>query len=263
MAKRNKRLTIADSTQTLMPHHRAGQRLMVRLCHRPAHRTARVWRYLDFPKFVSMLEERALFFCRLSALGDPFEGLYAQANLTHRKGSALVAPGLAPERFLKDSFLRHLDRTVVVNCWHLAERESAAMWRIYGGSQPAVCVQSTYGRLRECLPDVDICRVRYIDYRVRPVPESHLILPLLHKRHSFEHERELRAFMLLSGRLYLGTREAEGGYWRIVDLELLMQRIYVAPQAPRWFSELVVKVLARYGFAVPVLHSALDDAPLG
>lgn len=235
---------------------------MARLCRRPARRGARIWRYLDFPKFVSTLEERALFFSRLTALGDPFEGLYSPGNLTHRKRSALVAPGEAPERFLKNSFLRHLDRTVVVNCWHLADGESAAMWRIYGGSQPAVCVQSTYGRLRECLPDVDICRVRYIDYRVQPVPESHLILPLLHKRRSFEHERELRAF-LSPGRLHIGTREADKGYWRTVDLQRLVQRVYVAPAAPSWFAQLVVKVLARYGLPVPVLHSALDDAPLG
>ena len=236
---------------------------MSRLCDRPARTGARIWRYLDFPKLVSMLEERALFFSRLSAFGDPFEGLYAQANLTRRNRSALVSPGKVPERFLKNSFLRHLDRTVIVNCWHLSDRESAAMWRIYGASEGAVCVQSTFGRLQECLPDVDICRVRYIDYRVHPVPESHVAMPLLHKRHSFEHERELRAFMLLSGRPYLETREAENGYWRSVDLRQLVQRVYVAPQAPRWIADLVVKVLARYRLPVPVLHSAMDDAPLG
>lgn len=38
-----------------------------------------LWRYMDFPKFVSMLHERALYFCRSDVLGDPLEGSLTQA----------------------------------------------------------------------------------------------------------------------------------------------------------------------------------------
>ena len=33
-----------------------------------------LWRYMDFTKFVSLLERKALFFCRPDRLGDLFEG---------------------------------------------------------------------------------------------------------------------------------------------------------------------------------------------
>jgi hypothetical protein len=207
------------------PYHRAGERLLRRLCTGPLHPGARVWRYMDFMKFVCMLEERALFFCRLSVLGDPYEGLYAPANITHRRRQAALLPGTPNERFLRRGVLRHLDRTTVVSSWHLSAHESAAMWKLYAATNGSICIQSTYARLRACMPDVDLCRVRYIDYRSQPVPESHLALPLLHKRRSFQHEHELRAFMLLSLRSYPSTREAEGGYWRSVDLERLTQRV--------------------------------------
>ncbi|MDQ1391242.1 MAG: hypothetical protein QOF30_219, partial [Acidimicrobiaceae bacterium] len=33
-----------------------------------------LWRYMDLPKFVSLLEKGALFFSRADKLGDPYEG---------------------------------------------------------------------------------------------------------------------------------------------------------------------------------------------
>ena len=46
----------------------------------PENNKIMVWRYMDFTKFVSMLENGGLFFCRADLLGDPFEGSFARAN---------------------------------------------------------------------------------------------------------------------------------------------------------------------------------------
>ncbi len=40
----------------------------------PANESERIWRYMDFTKFVSMLHSESLFFCRADKLSDPFEG---------------------------------------------------------------------------------------------------------------------------------------------------------------------------------------------
>ena len=75
-----------------------------------------LWRYMDFPKFVSFLESSSLFFARADQLGDPFEGSYSQVNfntLTERypaevaEGLRKAMPGLA--RLRTNHF---------VNCWH-------------------------------------------------------------------------------------------------------------------------------------------------
>jgi hypothetical protein len=34
---------------------------------------AQIWRYMDFTKFVSMLDNGGVFFCRADKLGDKFE----------------------------------------------------------------------------------------------------------------------------------------------------------------------------------------------
>ena len=35
---------------------------------------SKIWRYMDFTKFIDMLDKSALFFTRVDKLGDPFEG---------------------------------------------------------------------------------------------------------------------------------------------------------------------------------------------
>ena len=37
-----------------------------------------LWRYMDFMKYVSLLDRKALFFGRVDKLGDPFEGFYTR-----------------------------------------------------------------------------------------------------------------------------------------------------------------------------------------
>ena len=38
-----------------------------------------LWRYMDFTKFVSLLEKSSLFFARADKLEDPFEGYLPRA----------------------------------------------------------------------------------------------------------------------------------------------------------------------------------------
>ena len=97
-----------------------------------------LWRYTDFAKFVSLLEDRALFFTRLDKLGDPFEGAWSEVNLQMIQQGLEAAPGseLLPamqvwRRVVRNS--REQRRYTLVNCWHAGEHESEAMWRLYSG----------------------------------------------------------------------------------------------------------------------------------
>ena len=44
-----------------------------------------IWRYFDFPKFVSLLQSRALYFSRANLLGDPLEGSVTRAREAARR----------------------------------------------------------------------------------------------------------------------------------------------------------------------------------
>jgi hypothetical protein len=76
------------------------------------------------------------------------------------------------------------------------EHESAAMWKLYSTSNEAVCIQSTYRRLRQCLPQcVMIGEVNYINYETQGFAADNGLNFITHKRLSFSHERELRAIL--------------------------------------------------------------------
>ena len=52
--------------------------------HNPPPADTILWRYMDFTKFVSLLEKRSLFFARADKLGDPFEGATPINNIKAR-----------------------------------------------------------------------------------------------------------------------------------------------------------------------------------
>ncbi|MCH7688461.1 MAG: hypothetical protein IH899_17560 [Planctomycetes bacterium] len=53
----------------------------------------------------------------------------------------------------------------------------------------------------------------------------------------------------------------ENGIEVAVDLSRLIENVHVAPSLPSWIKSLVNGVLDRYGLAVRVHQSSLDDSP--
>ncbi len=51
----------------------------------PGNPGALLWRYMNLPKFIWLLEKRALYFARIDQLteADPFEGYYTKKNLEY------------------------------------------------------------------------------------------------------------------------------------------------------------------------------------
>ena len=47
----------------------------------PKNENIKIWRYMDFTKFVSLISSKSVFFCRSDLFEDPFEGSYSKANL--------------------------------------------------------------------------------------------------------------------------------------------------------------------------------------
>ena len=157
----------------------------------------RIWRYMDFTKFVSMLENKGLFFARSDTLKDQFEGSYAIYNREMR-------PTVYKDIFSKDAFDQHsrfcqwIRKWTMALCWHMNDHESSAMWKLYSKSNEAIAIQSTYTILKESLydnEDIFIGLVSYIDYDKEWLPEGNHFYPFVHKRKSFEHERELRGLI--------------------------------------------------------------------
>ncbi|MBN1917434.1 MAG: DUF2971 domain-containing protein [Verrucomicrobia bacterium] len=225
---------------------------------------ARIWRYMDFTKYVSMLEQRGLFFCRAHRLGDPFEGSWPEAHRVWR--SEFQSRFRVDFAVKMGNFSRWLRKWTMVNCWHINQRESAAMWGLYASSSKAVAVCSTYAKLRDVLDEsCHVGVVRYIDFDKDAFPADDFFWPFVHKRTSFEHEKEVRAVTHdlphNADGLDLTAEPTDDGCWKAVGLSALITQVYVAPGCRPWFADLVKKVTERYSLDKPVEQSSLDSAP--
>jgi hypothetical protein len=107
--------------------------------------------------------------------------------------------------------------------------------------------------------------VQYIDYDVTPIPPNNLLWPYIHKRLSFAHEHELRAVLpeyATDGQSNLGKPNPSDGFEAPVELDELVDAVFVAPGARKWFKDLVADVTKRYGLTGVVERSALDARPI-
>jgi hypothetical protein len=145
-----------------------------------------------------------------------------------------------------------------VNCWHLGDHESMAMWNGYGGGPYGIPVRSRVGLLDRLLPDkygpaptdhVFIRHVSYIDYssELEHLPdEHHAYAPFVCKSVAYAHESELRA--VFSDMSLYRTSECPVGRLLPVDLQCLIERVTVSPLAPSWF-DVVVRTKVSKGSA--------------
>jgi len=98
----------------------------------PENSHERIWRYMDFTKFVSLLHTKGLFFCRADKLGDPFEGSIPEPTYNERPSHFETLLTAAPKNeigpFIENwsKFRRWQREWTYVNCWHMSNHE-------YGG----------------------------------------------------------------------------------------------------------------------------------
>lgn len=230
----------------------------------PANLETKIWRYMDFTKYMSILETKSLYFPLISELNDPFEGSFSRGNKQFRP---LVYKHLKP-RIDIGTLVHKLRSWVAVSCWHMSDHESAAMWNLYSKSEEAICIQSTYSSLRDVLgEDIQIGTVQYVDYEKDWIPEDNPLLPFLYKRKSFEYESEIRAIINLSPIESLNVERVSGsapknGIYKKVEFQKLIHKIYIAPNSAPWFYDLVKKVCNTYGLEnIEVIQSSLEKEP--
>jgi len=156
-----------------------------------------------------------------------------------------------------------------VNSWHQQDHESVAMWSQYVRGADGIAVQSSYARLIDAMADYEdfgvfVGLIRYLDYATEAIRFDNVLHAYMHKRRSFEHERELRALIWTyqhSKNDGIRYRDVSGIYVP-VKLDRLVENVYVSPTAPPWIAELVKAVTIRYGLDKEVRQSDLARRPL-
>jgi hypothetical protein len=245
---------------------------------RPQNRNALIWRYMDLTKYLYFIIRRSLFFVRADKLDDPFEGSFPIPDKQKKdiflgnlaSGEHPIPPELLEKMRADDAKItQNMRKDNFLNCWHLADHESMAMWKVYGEQNKAIAIQSTYERLHNAVSQyVTLGLVEYIDYEKGTMFEGkqYGAAHLFFKRKAFEFERELRATM---GRWKPGVLdpnkqydEQEVGWDYLIDPSTIVERVVVSPRMPEWIYSLTVELTHRLGFTFPIERSGLDATPV-
>ena len=229
-----------------------------------------IWRYMDLPKLLSLLEQRALYFALVKEFPDAWEGMLPPFMLDAIAGrSAFGAGGV--------NMYRAFSSIVSVNCWYQGISESVAMWSLYTREPYGTAVRSSVGRfkkaVRETRQQVLMGGVRY-DAHDATIVNWHgdawnALGPLMCKRRCYEHEHELRAVALLTLPMPSGLQEGEEQRFALpkhgqlvrIDLTELIEEVVLGPHFPEWAQSLLSAALARASLAPPVRESQAYALP--
>lgn len=219
---------------------------------------------MDFTKYVYLLSSKSLFFSKSDLLGDPYEGSKSHANIKFQPAMYKGMPASMHKQL--SGFTKWIRQWTFVNCWHMNYYESAAMWKLYTKTNESIAIQSTYKRLYDCLPEnVFLGVVKYVDYEKDIIPEGNSFSPFLHKRKSFEYEQELRAVIQHlpeNRKIQYNKLNTKMGETIPINIENLVEAVYVSPESPKWFFDLVNEITKKYKFDYNIKHSLLDMVPV-
>jgi hypothetical protein len=253
-----------------------------------------IWRYLDFPRFISMLSTSYLWFAKAATFSDdPWEG-FGRAKTLPLEEDVLpkVVCRQTPDGNRTDlsvpqmlalcsqaaaGYVENAAEHLYINSWFAGTTESMALWEIYGSQGRGVALQSTTERYRKSaqfeLPpeqylfgrvtyheDVEIAPELLKDFtQTISLPGFGLwpkVLDLaFHKRSSYSHENEWRAV------IYQDSRPDIRAIVEPFDLTQLIERILVGSRAEEFFVKAVVAITEKFSPQLSVRQSSLLHRP--
>jgi len=236
-----------------------------------------LWRYMDLSKFLDFLQRRALFFSRLENMDDPLEGYQPRGYWEAIKNAKTKVHGPPLEEGFEEMYLNSEKKLVpihkryaCINCWHQNKMESDAMWRLYGGDDKGIAIQTSVESLKNCFLnqnsyEVVLGKIGYVDYRDFSNRQYN---PMggFQKDLSYKHEEEVRAVIWskdVDGKTFdeMLSMPISNGHHISVDPEKLVEKVYLSPKVSEWNYELLENLIEKYEINVPIVPSVYRSVP--
>jgi hypothetical protein len=176
-------------------------------------------------------------------------------------------------------------RQFYVNCWHAAQHESAAMWKIYGSPGAGVAIVTHGGRLEAALAsdskELHLGAVRYVDPATFEIGTPNAFDTLMVKRANYSYEQEVRLVhwdtegdlhdplanfswnedTMRFDDIVEDHRPLVPGSLLDCDVDVLIERVIVSPFAPPWYLPMIERLREQLGFRFAVTASNLLTVP--
>ena len=216
------------------------------------HFNKKIWRYMDLPKFIDLITTSQLYFGNLSKMTDQFEGIIPERNLNRERKRLSNMEYLSNEE-IEQRVVWEADRVksfkdfTLVNCWSQNDDESYALWKIFlGGSPYGVAIRSWVRELKKAFIDdteIFIGTVNYDNVIEGTINQDNVIL---RKSPFYKYEEEVRLYLknqFITNEDGKNVPKYPSGNRIDVNLELLVNEIFISPFAPQWFKNVIENLL--------------------
>lgn len=215
----------------------------------PKDENAKIWRYMNFSKFIDMLRTRTLFFASIEKLTelDKHEGsITAREKENWDSLTSYLKEIYPPYEDPAKKRLKSLNNNrslVFANCWCMSDYDSDLMWNKIRPEEYGLAIQSTVKRLKDSMNTEYKTHISTVEYSDNYSGiDDHFIRPFLRKKPQFRDEHELRVFISIPpldepiiAELGLTWEKPDDGIRVRVDLDMLIEKIYVSPKSKNSF----------------------------
>jgi len=175
-------------------------------------------------------------------------------------------------------------RQYFVNCWHASSHESVAMWKIYGSPGSGVAIVTNGARIETALSSNEqvlyLGEVKYEEPDVVDFGRSNSFQSVIVKRVNYRYEHEVRLVYYNTDDMHdplekfswneeimrfddiiEDIRPISPGISLQCDVDVLIERVIISPEAPRWYLPMIERLRDSFGFKFPVEISKIFTAP--
>ena len=240
-----------------------------------------LWRYMSGKRFRWLVEKQRLYMPRIAQLAgnDAREGTVTDWQSEFWK--ELIEKAETPQlkaRYKKDfermlRFVAMYRAGCFVSCWHQSPSENFAFWRVYGREETAcpscervtvtsgesAAITTTFDKLESLLPaHIEVGAVRYLDYQTERVDLFNMFDYVMHKRHFYKYESEVRAVASAelgfdAARDHILANQVEGSYAPPVNVKAMVNEVVIHPEAKQSFREEIATICEKHALPPPRL----------
>ncbi len=208
-----------------------------------------IWRYMDLSKFLSLITNKKIFFCNMNYLPDQNEGtipIRNRMNFKIEQGTAsedIVIDGNYNPRthsvdikYMYSKILEKHKRTTLVSCWTKKDTESFLLWKAYAPIN-GIAIKTKIINIKNAIDISDDYYITDINYQKIDNCDNKFKI-LSYKYPFYKEENEVR--------IIIPNISNKKGKNYSVDVDNLIDEIYVSPLTDYWFFEVFKKIVSKF-----------------
>lgn len=223
------------------------------------------WRYFKLDRFINCLKNGNMYFAAANQFQDDFEGsvnLQSPNSIPNSSNNVI--------NMVNNAF-KSLQRLTKISCWHKADYESDAMWKLYAQERKGIAISTTPEKMKQafkafrlkpeyCIEEIYIGNVQYVDLTTQYINDTMLNI-FFYKHLVYSFENELRLVISLRLAEEFGMQVPEKGIFVQVDYTKLIDDIIIGPEINSEDREELRQVCIGMGLESKLRDSCLTWKP--